>query len=177
MNLKIATLNLCLGLKNKKDLIKDILFTNDLDIILLQETEIDSDFDCELLRIPGYILELEDNALKKRVGIYLKNNLNYIRHRSLEGTNSHLIIIDVKSGRVAKRIINIYRSFNPMGMTQRDSFTLQCDLIKTAFNCDTVIMGDLNLDYNKKYDVNYSGCHLFEILDEKMYVFCIMNLY
>ena len=63
-----------------------------------------------------------------------------------------------------------------MGMTQRDSFTLQCDLIKTAFNCDTVIMGDLNLDYNKKYDVNYSGCHLFEILDEKMLEFNFLQL-
>ena len=78
-NLKIATLNLCLGLKNKKDLIKDILNSKDLDIMLMQETEIEADFDCELLRIPGFILEMENNKHKKRVGIYIKSNINYKR--------------------------------------------------------------------------------------------------
>ena len=61
--LKIATLNLCLGLKNKKDLIKDILLSNDIDILLMQETEIESDINCELLKIPGYILEMENNTI------------------------------------------------------------------------------------------------------------------
>ena len=73
----------CLGLKNKKDLVKDIIWANDLDVILLQETEIGSNVDSELLRIPGYILELEDNVRTKRVGIYLKNNLNYKRQKTL----------------------------------------------------------------------------------------------
>ena len=70
------------------------------------------------------------------------------RQKNLEGTNSHLIIIDVKNGQIVKRIINIYRSFNPTGMTQIDLFTQQCDLIRAAFNDDTIIMGDFNLDYS-----------------------------
>ena len=37
--LKIATLNLCLGLKNKKDLVKIILLENDIDVLLMQEVE------------------------------------------------------------------------------------------------------------------------------------------
>ena len=85
MNLKIATLNLCLGLKNKKDLVKDIICANDLDVVLLQETEIGSNVDSELLRIPGYTLELEDNVRTKRVGIYLKNNLNYKKTEKSRG--------------------------------------------------------------------------------------------
>ena len=38
--LRIATLNLCLGLKYKKDLVKEILLTNEIDILSLQETEL-----------------------------------------------------------------------------------------------------------------------------------------
>ena len=63
--IKIATLNLCLGLKNKKDLVKDILCENSVDILLMQETEIDNGFDCRLLSIPGYVLEIEDYNLSK----------------------------------------------------------------------------------------------------------------
>ena len=44
-SLKIATLNLCLGLKFKKDLVKEILQTNKIDILSLQETELENGFD------------------------------------------------------------------------------------------------------------------------------------
>ena len=59
--LKIAILNLCLGLKFKKELVKNLLQTHDIDILLMQETELEADFDCELLNIPGYNLECECN--------------------------------------------------------------------------------------------------------------------
>ena len=55
-----------------------------------------------------------------------------------------------------KQIINIYRSFNPYELSERDLFSNQLDIVKSAFNNDTVIIGDLNLDYNKRFDVNYS---------------------
>ena len=42
--LKVATLNLCLGLKYKKDLVKDVLIENKIDILMMQETEIESEF-------------------------------------------------------------------------------------------------------------------------------------
>ena len=63
MSIKIATLNLCLGLKNKKDLVKDILLQNQIAVLsLLQETEIEKTVDKNLLRIPGFNLELENNS-------------------------------------------------------------------------------------------------------------------
>ena len=43
--LKVATLNLCLGLKNKKDLVKSLLIENDIDVLCMQETEIESGLD------------------------------------------------------------------------------------------------------------------------------------
>ena len=78
--LKIGTLNLCLGLKNKKDLVKCLLIENELDILCMQETELENDFDCNLVRIPGFVFEIE-NLDKKRVGCYIRNGIKYMRCR------------------------------------------------------------------------------------------------
>ena len=64
-----------------------------------------------------------------------------------------------------KRIINIYRSFNPTGETAKDLFTKQLNVIKNAFNTNTVIMGDFNIDFKKKFDVNYQRKDYFELFD------------
>ena len=85
--LKIATLNLCLGLKFKKDLAKNILLENDIDVLSMQETEIESDFDFELLNIPGYSFEFEVNNVKSWVGSDIKNTIKYERCFGLEGEN------------------------------------------------------------------------------------------
>ena len=68
--LRIATLNFCLGLRIKKDLVKEILQTNKIDILSIQETEPESNFGYSLLNIPGYNLEVETNTVKSRVAIY-----------------------------------------------------------------------------------------------------------
>ena len=167
--LKIATLNLYLGLKFKKDLIKNILLENEIDILLMQETEIEKDFDCELLNIPGYCFEFEANDTKRRVGAYISNSIKYKRCLDLEGTNNHLLIIDVENGaKIKKRLINIYRSFNPVTCSERDLFTRQLNLIKSAFNNNSDLIGDLNIDYNKRFDVNYQREGLFELFEEKL---------
>ena len=56
---------------------KSILVENEIDVLSLQETEIESDFDCKLLSIPGYRFEYETNSVKKRVGSYIKNTIKY----------------------------------------------------------------------------------------------------
>ena len=79
------------------------------------------------------------------------------------------MIVDVLNGKKPKkRIINIYRSFNPQGTSQREHFSCQLDLIKLAFNRDSVLIGDLNLDYAKKFNVNYQRETLFELFDTKL---------
>ena len=96
MEIKLATLNLCLGLKRKKDLVKkNILIENKLDILCVQESEIEETFDKKLLNIPGFILELENNSKMSRVGMYVSKNLKYKRQLSLEGTDSNIVILDI----------------------------------------------------------------------------------
>ena len=92
--IKIALLNLCLGLKSKKDLVKDLLNSNDIDILAMQETEIEHDFDLKLLSITGYNLEIEELDSKKRTGIYIRTNIRYDRCYNLEQKSNHLIMQD-----------------------------------------------------------------------------------
>ena len=60
------------------------------------------------------------------------------------------------------RIINIYRTFTPIGMSARNKFIQQLKIIKHAFTKNTVLRGDFNHDYTKKFDQNYMNCVLFE---------------
>ena len=67
-----------------------------------------------------------------------------------------------------KRIINIYRSFNPQNVTAKELFDKQLDLIGAAFNDDAMLLGDLNLDYSRKHDISYSNAPLFDLFDLKL---------
>ena len=83
--------------KGKKDLVKDILISNKIDILAMQEIEIESGFDEKTLSIPGYILETENNDLKKRTGFYISTSVKYSRKNNLEGRNNHLVVTCYRS--------------------------------------------------------------------------------
>ena len=97
MPIKIGTLNLCLGLPNKKEIVKCIINDEKIDVLCLQETEIEINVDHNLMSFPGYLYESESNSIKSRVGCYINANLSYVRRIDLEGSNAHLVILDVKS--------------------------------------------------------------------------------
>ena len=86
---------------------------------MMQKTELEVDFNWELLNIPGYVLEVENSLEKRRVGTYIKSNIKFVRRQDLEGVGNHLFILDITSNKKMKRVINIYRSFNTNGLTQR----------------------------------------------------------
>ena len=96
VELKIATLNLCLGLKNKKHDVENLIKSNDIKILCLQEVEIGNNFDPKLLSLKNFQFELETNSLKARTGIYIPNEVKYRSMLNLEGINSHIVIIDTK---------------------------------------------------------------------------------
>ena len=60
-NIKITTLNHCLGLKHKKLMMEQILKDGQIDILCLQEVEIEKDYKVDLLSIKGYAFELKNN--------------------------------------------------------------------------------------------------------------------
>ena len=95
MEIKIATLNVCLGLMNKLILINNILVENEIDILCLQEVEIRKNVASKDLNIRGFNLELENNSEKSRTCIYVSNKIKYRRRPDLEGINSNIVIIDI----------------------------------------------------------------------------------
>ena len=164
-NIKIATWNLCLGLASKKELVKKYVYDYNLDICCLQETEIDICLNAELLSFPGYAIEVENNDIKRRVAIYVSNRIKYRRRNDLEGSNNHLVIIDVVGGQEL-RLISIYRSFKThANMSAKNKFEEQLSIVKNVMTNNTVFLGDFNLDYSKKFDITYCNKHLFDCFD------------
>ena len=60
MEIKIATLNLCLGLQNKKNLIKETILNEKINILCMQETEINKNLDHNLLKILKTTITFQD---------------------------------------------------------------------------------------------------------------------
>ena len=58
-------------------------------------------------------------------------------------------------------------SFSPQhNIPQRDKFRFQLGLIKLAFTKSTIVLGDFNLDWGKRFDAAYSHKNYFEVMEE-----------
>ena len=78
-NINIATLNLCFGLPNKKDILTELLNRNHVNLCCLQETEIPKNFPEKLLNCGGFTIVLEMSTEKKELVVqseYLASFLN-----------------------------------------------------------------------------------------------------
>ena len=73
--IKLSTWNICLGLKNKKDYIYQVIDKKEIDVCLLQEVEIDKDYDANLLTNGQFKIEVEKNKIKARAAILIKDNI------------------------------------------------------------------------------------------------------
>ena len=169
MMMKIATWNICLGLKNKKDYVYQVIKENNIDICLLQEVEIEKSYDENILSDKEYKLEVETNNIKSRTAIAIQERIQYKRQYTLEGENTGIVIIDTY-GQIEYRIINLYRSFNPpLNLTPRQFFEQQLDIIRNSINSKgnrvLILAGDFNLDDSKRYALDYRHRSLFEPLN------------
>ena len=178
--LKLASWNLCLGLANKKDYIAHTLRQENIDICGLQECEVNSIVDEKHLTIGDYHLELEENDQKRRVGVYIKNTVDYVRRKDLETKNFHLVIIDINNV-TNYRLITLYRSFaSQNNSTPTERFIKQLEIIRNAlsncYNRTPIIIGDFNLDYSKIYNPTYGFRNLFERLSEFFEPFGLQQL-
>ena len=104
MPIKISTLNLCLGLQFKVNLVKQLINDESIDVLCMQETEIKNNINQNNLSFPGFNIEIENNSIISRTAIFVKNTVKYERRCEFEGIDSNLTIIDVK-GKETVRII------------------------------------------------------------------------
>jgi hypothetical protein len=82
-----------LGLTSKKNLVKCTY--KKIVVCCVQETELQKDLKEQLLTFPDFSLEVEQNDVKRRVGIYIKSSVKYRRRDDLEGQSNHLVVIDI----------------------------------------------------------------------------------
>ena len=151
----------------QKRLCVQTLNSDNIDICLFQEVEIDKNIYIKNLTSKNYRLEVEMISEKARCAVALKNDVAFVRRNDLEDIDLSMIVIDINST-VKYRIINIYRQFNPPNnKTQLEHFSLQLNKIKTAMSSlngrKIIISGDFNLDDANRYSVDYRYKNLFEI--------------
>ena len=146
----IASWNLCLGLKKKKEYVLNTLRQENIDICLLQEVDIPRDYPTNILSSKDYKLEVEKSTVKSRCAVLIKNNIDYTRREDLESIDLSLCVIDV-NGSENWRIINCYRLFNPPNnQSQNEHFALQLerihDILSNPNGRKIIIAGDFNLN-------------------------------
>ena len=123
----------------------------------MQEAEINKNLDHSLLSFPGFNIETENNT-------------------SLSRVDSNLIVLDLM-GSSQVRIINFYRSFSPQHYTsQRDKFTYQLQLIKAALTASTIVLGDFNLDWSRRFDASYAYKNYFEDMELQLEEFGLKQI-
>ena len=107
----------------------------------------------------------------------LSLSIAYLQLYQLEGVDSHLFIIDIEGSSAIKRIIKVYRSFNPQNnINARLKFKYQLELIKNAMTDKCVVIGDFNLNYDKIHDDNYNHKYLFEDFEDAFSTFNFVTL-
>jgi hypothetical protein len=150
--MKIISQNFCLGLPNKIDQAR--LWTKKLnpDIFIIQEAEITRTTDIKLLNIKSYSLhhtKANDNR-KARLAVYIKEKLEA---KVTIAENAEMILI--KAPEVV--IFAIYRPFKHIISKSADNIA-QLEFIETNFAQDvgTIIIGDTNLDWNKRHNTGYA---------------------
>ena len=67
MDIKVATFNFCLRLQAKKNLFKETILYENIDILCMQGTEINKNFDHNLLSFPNYSIETECWYLNNKI--------------------------------------------------------------------------------------------------------------
>ena len=109
--------------------------------------------------------EAKSSDSKHRVGVFIRNSLNYRRRIDLEKKNCHLIIIDLFGNKLV-RLITLYRSFRPPNSESPSAFfQKQLEIIKNNIIPNTVLLGDFNLDFEKQFPIDYPHARLFTELN------------
>ena len=75
---------------------------------------------------------------KRRVGIYLRSDVSYIRRLDLETEDCHVVVVAEEN----LRLINVYRSFHPPGgLSASNFFIKQLSIVKNALCKNCCVMG------------------------------------
>jgi len=133
-SIKIATWNICLGMFNKIQLIKEQLYRESLDVLFLNETEINEKHDQKLMKIEGYDLIIPN--IISRIACYVKNSIKYEQNQS----SKNLDTISLNVGNL--KILGLYRGFK---LINHQNSTEQISTFRASNDRETsLIVGSLS---------------------------------
>ena len=176
-SLTTASWNLCNGLVNKVQFVRDLLMEEDLDVLFLQETELKADVNLTLLQVCGYNIEMAYSHETVWIVAYIKTSVVYKREREANGMN--VILLDLDKKYAVTQLAGIYRPFKMAeNQTHLSYFKQQLgeitNWLKDGEVC--IITGDFNLDFNKRDVQIYQQRRVYDELLELSYAFELTQL-
>jgi len=167
--MKICTWNVCLGARCKISIIKELLVKNQIDILCLQEVEIMNEEDTDAYEMENYSLEIEtvSTPFKKRTLMYIHNTVAYQRMLDVEDSDSHVIAMFLPKQDIC--IASVYRTYQlTTKLDHHSAFVDQIGVIEELLHRGkkSVILGDFNLDHNRRGDPSYHHSRLYELWKE-----------
>ena len=150
-NISLCTWNVCLGARYKLTIIKDLL--NENKILCVQKSEIKSEENLDEYQISNYCPEAETvlAGFKIRTVLYIKSYISYQRI-------NQMIVIKLLKANVV--VTSLYRTVDSTSRFKDQIFVL--DRILQQEN-RVIILGDINLDQNKRSDPSYYHSRLHEL--------------
>jgi len=166
---KICTWNVCLGARCKISIIKELLVKNHIDILCLQEVEITNDEEINTYEVENYSLEIEtvSEPFKKRTLMYIHNAVSYQRMLDIEESDNHVITLFLPKMDIC--IASVYRTYQlTVKSNHHSAFTDQIGVIEKLLRRGkrSIILGDFNLDHNRRGDPSYHHSRLYELWKE-----------
>ena len=86
------------------------------------ENELKSDLNCNLLNIPGFVLEDENSTPVRRVATYLRSNIKCKTRKDLE-QNGHMVVLDLNGANETGMVNMIDKQWLLLSL---DSFKIKC---------------------------------------------------
>ena len=165
-NISLCTWNVCLGARCKLSIIKDLLNDNKIDVLCVQESEIKSEENLDEYQIMNYSLEAEivSAGFKIRTVMYIKSDISYRRINQLEKADSHQIVIKLLKANVV--VTSLYRTYQlTVHQDHVAAFKDQISVLDRILQQENkvIILGDFNLDQNKRSDPSYHHSRLYEL--------------
>ena len=166
-------------LNSKLPEIENILKTQKIDILAIQEANWTSTTDEQTVHIKGYeiIADKGRNNKKRRNSrtiIYIKDNLHYeILHNKMRENTPEIWIRISEPGKRKTDLITFYREYkqwNGIQETKKDQeerFKKWCNDTsdKMLRRGDTILIGDMNADWYRKNDTKYQNKKIIDIAE------------
>lgn len=158
--MRIISQNVCLGIKNKINTLRQCKELLSSDIIFIQEAEIHKNDPDNVINIRGYDLYKTSANPKSRMCAFIKTK---VRHKCVIA--SDVDVIKIQTDKL--QVFGVYRPFKlPNGINKIDylNSTIQWISNNLTTNRDVVLIGDFNLDYSRKSDYGYANFGLLQTL-------------